>query len=100
VTQPPLFDVPEPPEAEPPPRRSRARRRAARCDDCHRPVWAPGSLRVGPDGKRRGDKCRRKAARLWRRWKPPRWVGGIRRMRPGDDQLSILSVLDPDQEPT
>lgn len=54
---------------DPAPRRVRRkpRRRWARCDDCQRRVWAADSILVGPDGKRRGDKCRRAWARSRRR---------------------------------
>ncbi len=57
-----------------------------RCDDCGRPVRAV--LHIGPDGRKRGDKCHRKAARHWRRLRLPA-LGRIRRMPPGDDQLPI-----------
>ncbi|MDH2425746.1 hypothetical protein [Sphaerisporangium sp. TRM90804] len=90
--------MPEPLEPEPlaRPRRSKRRRPGPICDDCHRRVWASDSLRAGPDGRRRGDKCRRKANRRWRRLRLR--MGRIRRMRPGPNQLSILDPNPTDQE--
>lgn len=90
----PLFDVPAPQPTKAPVRPGRRRRRWTKCDDCGRRVWAYDSLRVCPDGKRRGDKCRRKAARKWRLWRPPRRRSGIPQMRPGKDQLVIDITTD------
>lgn len=80
------------------PRRRRGRRRGRRwvprCDDCGRRVKAAESLRVGPDGRRRGDKCRRAYNRARRRLIipqtiPVRWWRDI----PGQ-----LDLTDPDQD--
>ncbi len=86
MTQPPLWD-----DDPDPPARSR-RRRVPRCDDCGRRVWSHDSLRVGPDGRRRGDKCRRKLARLTPRVRLA--LGRVRRMAPGPDQLTITDQED------
>ncbi|MCK2214268.1 hypothetical protein MF672_010765 [Actinomadura sp. ATCC 31491] len=55
----PIWELPAPPR--------RRHRWQPRCDDCGRRVRATESLRVGPDGKRRGDKCRRAYNRARRR---------------------------------
>ncbi|MEU8196362.1 hypothetical protein AB0C10_21500 [Microbispora amethystogenes] len=71
----------------------RGGRRKPRCDDCKHPVWAEESLRPGPDGRRRGDKCRRKYARLHRRLHVPARVP----VRPPGDipgQIDLLQLLE------
>jgi hypothetical protein len=65
-----------------------------RCDDCGRRVQAAESLRVGPDGKRRGDKCRRAYNRARRRLTIPVTIT----VRPPGDIPGQLAITDPDQD--
>ncbi|MGP3917653.1 hypothetical protein [Nonomuraea sp. 10N515B] len=80
-----------------PRRRGRRRRRGRwvpRCDDCGRRIRAAESLRVGPDGKRRGDKCRRAYNRARRRLCIPTAIP----VRTWRDIPGQLAIPDPDQE--
>lgn len=77
-------------------RRRQTGRRVLRCDDCGRAVHAAEALRVCPDGKRRGDKCRRKYNRARRRLVlspmiPIRWWRDI----PGQLDLTDSEGHDP-----
>lgn len=62
--------------------------RVPRCDDCGRRVRSPASLRIGPDGKRRGDKCRRKYQRSRQRLITPAVIP-VRTWRDIPGQLAI-----------
>ncbi|MDF5758587.1 hypothetical protein [Spongiactinospora sp. TRM90649] len=88
MTQTALWDVDRP-------TRAYARRWTARCDDCERRVWAEDSLRMCPDGRRRGEHCRRAWMRAHRRLHIPQHIP----VRPPGDIPGQLDLTAADPPP-